>query len=217
MPESSHTGEAIGALKPRDLVAMLDRIDVADVAASNIDVDAIGRAIDPRKLGTHDLTSVLAAVNRLAEAGADIGLSRMGPTTFARLMAHATTDQVEAIMVDPVLRERVLGEIFRRMGAHLRQDRVKDLHAVVHWRLTGGSGEGGFDRYETVFRGGTCAVGREMAEKPRVTVTLTPVDFLKLISNNASAPVLFMTGKLKVRGDLAFAANLIGLFDLPRP
>ena len=49
-----------------------------------------------------------------------------------------------------------------------------------------------------------------------MTITLSPYDFLRLITAHASAPVLFMTGRLKVRGDLAFAASLMTLFDLPR-
>jgi hypothetical protein len=28
---------------------------------------------------------------------------------------------------------------------------------------------------------------------------------------------LFVTGKIKVKGDLAFAAGLVGYFDLPKP
>ncbi|WP_424183535.1 SCP2 sterol-binding domain-containing protein [Actinokineospora sp. G85] len=217
MPESSHTGEAIGAPEPREFVAMIERMDAEAALASNITVDAIGRAIDPRKLGKDDLSSLLGAISRLAAQGVDVGLSRMSPATFARLVAHASKDQLESIMVDSALRVAVLDEIFRRMGRHVRPDRVRDLHAVVHWRFTGGAGEGGFDRYETTISGGACTVSKAMTERSRVTITLSPLDFLKLISNNASAPVLFMTGKVKVRGDLAFAAGLSGLFQLPRP
>lgn len=205
-----------GAMKPRDLVALLDRMTVAEATAMDIDVDAIGRAIDPRKVGRSDLSTMLRAFHRLAAEGANIKLSGMGAGTFAKLISSASTEQVQSIMVDPELRARILDEVFRRMSTHLRQDRVRDLHAVIHWRLTGGAGEGGYDRYETVIENGTCVVNREMTEQAKVTITLSPVDFLKLISNNASAPVLFMTGKLKVRGDLAFAAGLAGLFDLPR-
>jgi putative sterol carrier protein len=103
------------------------------------------------------------------------------------------------------------------MTAHLRIERARDVDAVVQWRFSGGTGEGGYDRYETVIAGGACKVGREMTSDPRVTITMPPHEFLRLITSNASAPVLFMTGKLKIRGDLAFAAGMLGLFDLPKP
>ncbi|HEX5401117.1 MAG TPA: SCP2 sterol-binding domain-containing protein [Pseudonocardiaceae bacterium] len=47
-------------------------------------------------------------------------------------------------------------------------------------------------------------------------ITAHPADFLRLITRNVSGPVLFMAGKLKVDGDLGFAAGLTSLFDLPR-
>jgi putative sterol carrier protein len=90
------------------------------------------------------------------------------------------------------------------------------VEAVVHWRFTEGSGQGGYDRYESVISRGECSTGRDKTAEPRVTITVGPYDFLRLITSHASAPVLFMTGKLKVRGDLAFAAGMMGLFDLPR-
>jgi alkyl sulfatase BDS1-like metallo-beta-lactamase superfamily hydrolase len=140
----------------------------------------------------------------------------MNAGTFARLITRASTDQVQGILARPELRTRVLNEIFRRMGDHLRADRATHTRAVVHWRLTGGTGEGGYDRYETIIENGTCALHRESTRDPRVTITVHPVDFLRLITNNASGAVLFMTGKLKIKGDLGFAAGLTSLFDLPR-
>ncbi|GAA2991283.1 SCP2 sterol-binding domain-containing protein [Actinokineospora diospyrosa] len=203
----------LGALTQTELVELLERLTPEDVAALDIDVDAIGRAVDPRRLGRDDLGALLATLGRFPE----FALSGLAPTTFARIIATASAEQVRAVMADADLRERVLTEIFRRMSTHLRADRVAGLHAVVHWRFTGGSGADGYDRFETTIADGGCAVSREMTAPARVTITLSPADFCKLVTQNASAPVLFMTGKLKARGDIAFAAGLTGLFDLPRP
>lgn len=145
--------------------------------------------------------------------GLDMG--QVDAQTFATIVTNATTDQMKTIFEQPAWRTRVLDEIFRRMGEHLRADRASHVNAVVHWRLTGGAGPDGYDRYETVIERGTCAVHREWTRDPRVTITLSPVDFLRLITQNASAPMLFVTGKVKVKGDLGFAAGLTGLFDLP--
>lgn len=216
MSEPQGAGAELGALKPRELVELLDRMNPADVAAQNIDVDAIGRAIDPRKLRRNDLSALLSAIARLAEAGADVDLSKMGPDTFAKIITEASREQLQAVLADPGLRARIVGEIFRRMGDHVRADRARGVDAVVHWRLSEGTGAGGYDRWETVIADSACSVNREMAGKPKATITLSPADFLKLVTQNASAPVLFLTGKLKVRGDLAFAAQLSALFDLPR-
>jgi len=210
------TEETIGQVTPSQLVELLEALDPADKALRDIDIDMIGAAIDPHALSKDQFVRLLSVIDRLARAGADVDLSRMRAGTFARIIAKASGPQVEGIMVRPELRARILGEIFRRMSAHFRTDRAASTRAVVHWRLTGGSGTGGYDRYETVIENGTCTVNAEPTRDPRATITIHPADFLKLITRNASGPVLFMTGKLKIKGDLAFAAGLTSLFDLPR-
>lgn len=209
--------EAIGKLSPSQLVELLERLDPADEALQQIDVDAIARAIDPTQLRDGEFVSLLGSVDRLAGAGAGVDLSTMGARTFAGLIGRASKEQLQEVLARPELRILILDEIFRRMQEHLRVERARSVDAVVHWRFSGGSGEDGYDRYASVISGGTCSTSREASAEPRVTITMSPYDFLRLITSNASAPVLFMTGKLKVRGDLAFAASMMGLFDLPRP
>jgi hypothetical protein len=216
MTDTDLSADALGRLRPDELVELVDGLDASDPAASGLDVDALGRLVDPRKLRGDGFVRILAALDRLAAAGADVDLSRMEAATFARIISRASAEQVQGIMVRPDLRATMLDEIFRRMGDHLRPDRARHTNAVVHWRLAGGVGEGGFDRYETIIADGTCTVHRERTRDPRVTITMHPVDFLKLITRNASAPVLFMTGKVKVKGDLGFAAGMANLFDLPK-
>jgi putative sterol carrier protein len=207
--------EAIGQLSPRELVALVEQLDPNDDALDDVDIDAIAQLIDPAKLEGDEFVRLIASMQRLS--GASVDVTKMGPQTFARLIDRAARDQLEKVLTYPDLRDLILGEIFRRMQAHLRKDRAAKVEAVVHWRFSGGTGEEGFDRYETVISNGTCTVNRTMTSDPRVTITMPPQDFLRLITTNASAPVLFMTGKLKIRGDLGFAAGMLGLFDLPKP
>ncbi|MGH3433683.1 MAG: SCP2 sterol-binding domain-containing protein [Thermocrispum sp.] len=134
---------------------------------------------------------------------------------LTQLVSSAPPEQLDAALAHPALRGQLLDEIFRRMGSHVRSDKVRGMHAVVRWRLTDGSGDGGFDRYQCTLSDGACTVSKEMSEQPRVTITLSPADFVRLIAQQTSPAVLFVTGKLKVEGDLGFAAGLIGYFDLP--
>ncbi len=201
------SGEAIGKLSPQELVAVLERLEPD--AAARLDVDAIGRAIDPKLFGRDDLANLLSHLDRLAAA--DLG--QMGPQTFARLISRANEKQLRAVLSRATLRTTILAEIFRRMQEHLRVERARSVRAVIHWRFPEGSDH---ERYETVIADGVCTTVPGKSEEPRVTITMHPYEFLRLITGNASAPVLFMTGRLKVRGDLAFAAGLMGLFDLPR-
>jgi putative sterol carrier protein len=214
MPDVDLSAEALGRLSPDGLVALLDGLDADHPGLADLDIDAIGHVADPRVLGRQQFVRLLAALDRLAGLGARVDLSRMDASTFAMIIGRASADQVRGVLDRPELRTRILDEIFRRMSEHLRADRAAGTHAVVHWRLT--AGDGGYDRWETIIADGTCVVHRDYTRDPRVTITLHPTDFLKLITNNASGPVLFMTGKLKINGDLGFAARLTGLFRLPK-
>jgi putative sterol carrier protein len=133
---------------------------------------------------------------------------------LARNLGQATDEQLEELMSGE-LREQILGEIFRRMAEHFRADTARDLDAVIHWRI--GSAEENYDRYETVIRDGACAAheGYEHSDA-RVTFTIGGGDFLKLVTGNVAGPTLFMSGKLKINGDLMFAASAASLFTIPK-
>jgi hypothetical protein len=211
------SADRIADLRGAALLDALERLDPLGAEAHTLDVNALAEALDPAELRKDDFRRFLTVLLALASRAPAFDLSKVEPARFASLVASASRAQLESVAADRPLRERVLDEIFARMGAHIRSDRARDLQAVVHWRLSGGVGEGGFDRYETAIAHGSCTVSREMRSAPRVTITIAPVDFFRLITHQATPAVLFVTGRIKVKGDLAFAAGLIGFFDLPHP
>jgi hypothetical protein len=211
------SADRVAGLRGTALLDALERLDPLSPEAHALEVNALTEAVDPRDLGKDDFRRLLQALLRLGERAPAFDLSKVDPARFAWLVANASRAQLESVVAERPLRERVLEEIFARMGAHIRPDRARDLHAVVHWRLADGIGEGGYDRYETVISHGSCTVNREARERPRVTITIAPADFFRLITHQATPAVLFVTGRIKVKGDLAFAAGLIGFFDLPHP
>lgn len=175
-------------------------------------VAALGE-LDPRKVGVDEFVQLLEAASELASSGADVDLGVLGPQEFAVLISRASAKQLERVTARPELREPILDEVFRRMGDHYKPDRARSA-AVVRWRI--GTRDDNV-RYECVLSGGGCTVNKPpQHDEARVTITVGAVDFLKLVSGNASAPVLFMKGKLKVVGDLGFAAGLTNLFQIPK-
>jgi hypothetical protein len=151
-------------------------------------------------------------MHMLGTAGTGIELSALSTETFVWIIERASAAQLDALMEHHELRTVVLGEVFARMAKHVKPNAAD---AVVHWRFTGGYEEGGFDRYQTVIASGHCRSGVVQDLDPRSTVTITPSDFLKVVTGNASAPMLFIRGRVKVKGDIPFVAGLINHFDLP--
>ena len=170
-------------------------------------------SIDPKKLSKDEFVALLSSFTEAAEAGAEFDLSAMPPQDFARIISRASKEQIEAVMGPQALRGPILDEVFRRMEVHFRAERAGSTRAIVHFRLPNGDD---YDRYQVVIDDGSCAITKNGDDEPRATVTLAPPEFLKLATGNASAPVLFMTGKLKVKGDLGFAAGFMSLFDIPK-
>lgn len=193
------------------------RKNEAEPGAGAVDIDAFARAVDPARLDDAQFVQLVDVLDMLGRAGTGIDLAGMRTDTFIWFVSRASITQLERLMTHDHLRHVVLDEIFRRMSEHLDPVRAAGLRAVVHWRFTGGSGDGGYDRFQTRIESGQCVSGRYPTADPRVTVTLSPVDFLRVISGSVNVTLLFMRGKVKVRGDIALAAGLINYFDLPRP
>jgi putative sterol carrier protein len=133
---------------------------------------------------------------------------------LSRLVAGASDEQLAEGMSDPEARKKTLDEIFRRMAEHVEPAKAKGNDAVIHWKILDRP-DGEYDHYEVVLEDGTCAVTDSPSREPRVTFKIGPVPFLRLVSGNANGPMLFMSGKLKIEGDLMFASTLTSLFRIP--
>jgi putative sterol carrier protein len=134
------------------------------------------------------------------------------PEQFAALIRGATDDQLREGLATN--REQILGEIFRRMPERFDPTHARDLQAVIEWRVTERA-DGGHDVFQLVIREGKCTTRAGHQEEPQVVFEVGPLDFLKLVSGVDSGPQLFLTGKLKVTGDLFLAASVQSFFVLP--
>ena len=143
-------------------------------------------------------------------------LADFGPEQFAELIASASDDQLTEIMDGP-LRRQVLDEIFSRMAEHVEPARIAGLDAVVHFKILDRPEDqgGGYDHYEVVFADGACRATDSPEREPKVTIKVGGVNFLKLAAGKASGPVLFMTGKLRLQGDVMLASRLTSFFRIP--
>ncbi|HET6531899.1 MAG TPA: SCP2 sterol-binding domain-containing protein [Actinoplanes sp.] len=141
-------------------------------------------------------------------------LASIGPKEFAQLV-KTTPDATLAAVMTGDSRGKILDEVFDRMPTLFRADRAGSTQAVIHWIITGGAG-GNSDTYETVIENGTCTVTSQPARDPKLAMTMDPVTFLKVVSGDGNPMMMFMTGKIKAKGDLGLAAQVAKLFDIPR-
>jgi putative sterol carrier protein len=165
-------------------------------------------SLDPRELSVAEFVSLLEAAN-----------GAMEPQVFARLIKHASAEQLSAVLDDPQRRGALFGTIFRRMASQFRPERAPEDDSAIHWRIT--DGPDGVEVYETLITGTQgpappqCLTSTEPARDPRVTLTMSGDQFLMLVSGNGSPAMMLMTGKVSLDGDIIFAANLANFFDIP--
>ena len=143
-----------------------------------------------------------------------IDFASVEPKEFAKLV-KSTPDSQIAELFSGELRKPALDAIFAKFPDLFRPDRAGSTNAVIHWSVTGAP-DGGADTYELVIADGKCTLSPKPESDPKLAITVGPVDFVKVVSGNGNPMMMFMTGKLKAKGDLGLAGNIAKLFDIPK-
>jgi putative sterol carrier protein len=101
-------------------------------------------------------------------------------------------------------------ESFEAMPGRFRADKAAGTSAVIQYDVTG---EGG-GTWSAVIKDGTCAVSEGPAPNPNLTLSIAAQDWLDMLGGKQSGQVLFMSGKLKIKGDMGLAMKLGSMFSM---
>jgi alkyl sulfatase BDS1-like metallo-beta-lactamase superfamily hydrolase len=182
------------------------------------DLDRLVLGLDLTRLDAKQFIQVLETLDMLGRTGAGLHLSSLSTDTLVEMVDRASKEQIQALAEHFELRYLFLDEIFRRMSEQLRVEKVDNVDAVVSWRFSDGFGDDGFDRYQTVIENNTCVSGADLGRIPDATITMTACDFIGMVASSSAAMAgMLVTRKMKVKGDYALIANMIGYFDMPKP
>ena len=102
-------------------------------------------------------------------------------------------------------------EIFNQMPQNVNPDAAKGMNAVIQFKLTG---EGGGDYYVEI-KDGAVTVHEGSHASPNMTMTLSAQDYVDLINGKLNGQMAFMSGKLKIAGDMGLAMKMQTLFKRP--
>jgi len=139
-------------------------------------------------------------------------LGEITPEQFAQLVAVADDGQiVEAIHA--VGTQNSLDRIFEGFQQRFKPDNAAGVEADIQFVV---KDQGEEHPYVVSISNGACTTRRDRAASPRVTLTMDLLPFVKLVGGQAEGPMLFMSGKLKISGDLMFSLRIMSFFDRPK-
>uniref|UniRef100_A0A5F8GDI1 SCP2 domain-containing protein n=1 Tax=Monodelphis domestica TaxID=13616 RepID=A0A5F8GDI1_MONDO len=105
----------------------------------------------------------------------------------------------------PRLAAGAVEETFKILKTALSEDIVKATQAVYLFEL---SGEDGGTWYLDLKNNGGYAGSGQPSDQVDVVMTMTTSDFVKMFSGKLKPTMAFMSGKLKIKGNMALAIKL---------
>lgn len=100
-------------------------------------------------------------------------------------------------------------EVFEKMPERLNKDAAAGMNAVYQFDMTG---EDGGKWYATIAND-QCEVKEGTHPSPNITITSSAQDYLDIVNGKLNPQMAFMTGKLRIAGDMGLALKLQSLFS----
>ncbi len=99
---------------------------------------------------------------------------------------------------------------FSELQGKVDPAKISGMNATYQFSITG---DGGGDWYVKI-ADGQADVSEGTAENPSITLTASDEDWLKIVSGQLSGQTAFLTGKLKIKGDVSLAMKLQSVFSV---
>ena len=99
-------------------------------------------------------------------------------------------------------------EFFNGLEQRFRSDKATGLSAVYQFVITG---EGG-GAWTATLVDGACTVAAGQAADPSLTLTTSVSNWERILGGDLDPQLAFMTGRLRIKGDMGLAMRLRSLF-----
>jgi putative sterol carrier protein len=102
-------------------------------------------------------------------------------------------------------------EIFDEMSKNLNADAAKGMNSTIQFNLSGDDG----GQWYVAIKDGKAEVTKGTASAPNMTLSMTAQDYVDMILGKLNGQMAFMSGKLKISGDMGLAMKMQSLFKRP--
>ena len=101
-------------------------------------------------------------------------------------------------------------ETFDAMSTRFRADKAAGVNATIQYEITGDQG----GVWHAIIKDGQCTVGAGPVTDPTLTLTMAAQDWVDMVAGKLSGQMAFMSGKLKLKGDMGLAMKIGGMFQV---
>lgn len=99
-------------------------------------------------------------------------------------------------------------QVFDQMPSRFKKEAAQGLNAVYQFDL---SGEGG-GKWQVSISHDKCDIKEGAHPSPNTTISMSAQDYLDMVAGKLNPQMAFMTGKLRILGDMGLALRFQGLF-----
>lgn len=103
-------------------------------------------------------------------------------------------------------------EVFDAMPAAFLPEKAGPVEMLLQFSLTGDQG----GDWTVEIGGGRCQTHPGPADRPLAVITTSDRDFLALFQGELNAVAAYMSGRVKVDGNVTAIMNLLAFFEMPR-
>ena len=103
-----------------------------------------------------------------------------------------------------------ISDIFAQMPGRLDPEAAAGLDATIQFDLAGDGG----GVWHCTIKDGACAVTEGAHEEPTMTVSMEAADYVELIAGSLDGMTAFMSGRLRIAGDMGLAMQMQNLFQM---
>jgi alkyl sulfatase BDS1-like metallo-beta-lactamase superfamily hydrolase len=141
-------------------------------------------------------------------AGTDVFAGLSDQQDLAALVRDLPDEEITRLAEDAGV-EATLDRLFTLMAEAFDPEQAAGRSAAAQWEVSAG---GETFTYHVIIDAGTCRAGSGPVPSPRITMTQEVSDFIRFMAGQTNAVTAFMTGRMKVTGDVMFGPTLESFF-----
>lgn len=157
---------------------------------------------------TTETTPPDGCLGRYEEGRYAMSEATMSPEEFKNLFTGKTDEEI--LTLTQGNEEALLDGVFEAMRSAFDPSKAVGQDAVIQYAIDGSAAK---LNYQLNVKDGVCDVSKGTADDPRVTMALSLPNFVRMSTGELNGMQAFMSGKLKISGDLMFSQSLASWFN----